>query len=142
MDSSIIFQAALALLVICVLTGKSPMGLLQSLFQRPPSKEDLDKAKDVLDAALSSSHVVVVSKASCPYCIRVKSLLTSLNVDFQVVELSSRSDGYAIQTYLTNLTGQRTVPYVYIGGKLIGGCDDTVSLHSQGKLLSLLNVKA
>lgn len=38
-----------------------------------------------------------------------------------VVELDQRSDGGAIQAALENLTGQRTVPNVFIGGKSIGG---------------------
>lgn len=38
-----------------------------------------------------------------------------------VVELDQRSDGGAIQAALESITGQRTVPNVFIGGKTIGG---------------------
>jgi glutaredoxin len=39
------------------------------------------------------------------------------------------------------MTGQRTVPNVFIRGKHIGGCDDTIKLQDSGKLLSKLNEK-
>jgi hypothetical protein len=39
---------------------------------------------------------------------------------------------------LTEKTGQRTVPSVWVGGKHIGGCDDTHALHSSGKLVPMI----
>jgi glutaredoxin 3 len=52
----------------------------------------------------------------------------------QVVELDERDDGNAIQDYLGQLTGGRSVPRVFVGGKFIGGGDDTVALHNKGEL--------
>ena len=36
---------------------------------------------------------------------------------YKVIELETRQDGSAIQQYLAELTGARTVPRVFIGGK-------------------------
>ena len=47
-------------------------------------------------------------------------------------------DGSAIQDYLLSLTGDRTVPRVFIGGNCIGGGSDTQKLHQDGKLVPLL----
>ena len=47
-------------------------------------------------------------------------------------------DGDAIQDYLKTVTGARTVPRVFIGGKCIGGGSETRDLHQQGKLVPLL----
>ncbi|MBA0766834.1 hypothetical protein Gotri_015836 [Gossypium trilobum] len=47
-------------------------------------------------------------------------------------------DGSDIQAALAEWTGQRTVPNVFIGGKHIGGCDSTMALHKEGKLVPLL----
>ncbi len=41
------------------------------------------------------------------------------------MQLDQRDDGSAIQQYLQSVTGQRTVPQVFINGKFIGGGDDT-----------------
>lgn len=41
------------------------------------------------------------------------------------IQLDQRDDGSSIQQYLGSVTGQRTVPQVFINGKFIGGGDDT-----------------
>jgi hypothetical protein len=43
------------------------------------------------------------------------------------VQLDQRDDGDAIQAALGEITGGKSVPRVFIGGKFIGGGDDTVS---------------
>ncbi len=48
-------------------------------------------------------------------------------------------DGSAIQGALAEMTGQRTVPSVWIKGKHVGGCDDTVSLFRSGQLAQMLS---
>jgi len=87
---------------------------------------------------VSSNPVVVFSKSYCPYCRKVKELLTKLGAKQTVIELDIENDGNEIQSALAGWTGQRTVPNVFIGGKHIGGCDDTVSKNNSGKLVPLL----
>ncbi|KAL9267952.1 Glutaredoxin-C2-like protein [Drosera capensis] len=94
----------------------------------------LEKAKELV----SSNPVIVFSKSYCPYCKKAKNLLTELGVSFKVIELDIESDGSEIQSALAEWTGQRTVPNVFIGGNHIGGCDATVGLQQQGKLVPLL----
>lgn len=63
-----------------------------------------------------------------------------LNVDPLVVELDELgAQGPQIQKVLERLTGQHTVPNVFIGGKHIGGCTDTVKLYRKGELEPLLS---
>ncbi|CAL9779840.1 unnamed protein product [Musa acuminata subsp. burmannicoides] len=94
----------------------------------------LEKAKETV----SSNPVVVFSKTFCPFCVRVKKLLDKLGARYKAIELDVESDGSNIQAALAEWTGQRTVPNVFIGGKHIGGCDDTLAKHQQGKLEPLL----
>ena len=52
------------------------------------------------------------------------SILQALNAElgrgkYKVIELEARADGSAIQQYLAELTGARTVPRVFIGGKTV-----------------------
>ena len=42
---------------------------------------------------------------------------------------------------LLELTKQETVPNIFIHGKHVGGCDDVHALHSQGKLVPMLEGK-
>ncbi|KAH7532484.1 hypothetical protein FEM48_Zijuj04G0024800 [Ziziphus jujuba var. spinosa] len=82
--------------------------------------------------------ICVCSKTYCPYCVTVKQLFTQLGATFKVIELDTESDGSEIQSALAEITGQRTVPNVFIGGNHIGGCDNTKALHKDGKLITLL----
>lgn len=65
----------------------------------------------------------VYSKTYCPFCSQVKSLFTKLNVPAKVVELDQLEDGDDVQSALQEVSGMRTVPQVFVGGKLVGGCD-------------------
>ncbi|KAM0938976.1 putative thioredoxin-disulfide reductase [Dioscorea sansibarensis] len=83
--------------------------------------------------------VVVYSKTWCPYSMEVKALLERLGVEPHVIELDELgSQGRELQDALGTVTGQFTVPNVFIGGKHIGGCTDTFDLHRKGELTGLL----
>lgn len=43
-----------------------------------------------------------------------------------------------MQSYLKTLTGQSTVPNVFVGGNHLGGCDSTLAAGSNGKLKKFL----
>ena len=46
--------------------------------------------------------------------------------------------GAALHEELKKATGQRTVPYVWVAGKLLGGCDDTKALIASGEFDKVL----
>ncbi|XP_010940165.1 glutaredoxin [Elaeis guineensis] len=94
----------------------------------------LAKAKELV----SSNPVMVFSKSYCPYCTRVKQLLSQLGASYKVIELDVESDGSEVQSALAEWTGLRTVPNVFIGGNHIGGCDNVMERHNGGKLVPLL----
>ncbi|XP_010029144.2 glutaredoxin [Eucalyptus grandis] len=94
----------------------------------------MPKAKELV----SANPVVVFSKTTCPYCVKVKELLSQLGVNFKAIELNQENDGSEIQSALAEWTGQKTVPNVFIGGNHIGGCDATTAMHNEGKLVPLL----
>jgi glutaredoxin 3 len=72
----------------------------------------------------------------CPYCIRAKQLLTQRGVT-QIEEIRVDLDPAQRQTMM-DITGQRTVPQIFIGSTHVGGCDDLVALDKRGELLPLL----
>ncbi|KAK6644320.1 hypothetical protein RUM43_000587 [Polyplax serrata] len=82
--------------------------------------------------------VTIFSKTTCPFCTRVKLLFKSLNISPLVYELDTEPDGQEIQNYLFELTKQRTVPNVFVQGKHVGGCDDTMKAYGNGTLNSML----
>ncbi|MCX7233338.1 MAG: glutaredoxin 3, partial [Burkholderiales bacterium] len=42
--------------------------------------------------------------------------------------------------HMMDITGQRTVPQIFIGNTHVGGCDDLIALDRQGGLLPLLQL--
>lgn len=88
---------------------------------------------------VTENPVVVYSKSWCSYSSEVKSLFKRLGVEPLVIELDELGpQGPQLQKVLERLTGQHTVPNVFIGGKHIGGCTDTVKLYRKGELEQLL----
>ncbi|PNH01365.1 Glutaredoxin [Tetrabaena socialis] len=94
---------------------------------------------DSIKETVAANKVVVYSKTYCPYCTRAKGLLSDLKVPFKVLELDTMgAEGTELQDALQTITGRRTVPQVFVGGKFLGGCDDTVAAHASGSLKTVL----
>jgi len=88
---------------------------------------------------VSENKVVVYSKTYCPFCKKAKSALGETGLkDYVLFELDTMDDGDAYQDALKEITGARSVPRVFIGGKFVGGGDDVKSLHSRGELKKML----
>ena len=97
--------------------------------------------KEKIDALLQEKKVVVISKSYCPFCKKAKQVLAKYNIpkeDIAILEIENDSSCEEIQKYMQVLTGGRSVPRVFIGGKCIGGGDETMALHNKGKLEPLL----
>ncbi|KAI9030961.1 glutaredoxin-1 [Phycomyces nitens] len=88
--------------------------------------------------SIANNKVVVFSKSYCPYCTKAKKILAEFDVEVFIVELDKHADGAAIQNYLLTLTGQRTVPNIFINTKHIGGCDSLTAIYNSGELKKLL----
>eukprot|EP00324_Dicrateria_rotunda_P009928 CAMPEP_0206179244 /NCGR_PEP_ID=MMETSP1474-20131121/66885_1 /ASSEMBLY_ACC=CAM_ASM_001110 /TAXON_ID=97495 /ORGANISM="Imantonia sp., Strain RCC918" /LENGTH=148 /DNA_ID=CAMNT_0053592387 /DNA_START=44 /DNA_END=490 /DNA_ORIENTATION=- len=90
--------------------------------------------------AVAGSKVVIYSKSYCPFCNQVKALFNDLGQldDAVVVELDQVPDGAELQGVLATMTGQRTVPNVFVAGQHVGGNDATQAANRDGKLAELL----
>ncbi|KAL3531160.1 hypothetical protein ACH5RR_010482 [Cinchona calisaya] len=98
------------------------------------------RLEETVKTTITENPVVVYSKTWCSYSSEVKYLFKKLGVEPFVIELDQLGpQGPQLQKVLERLTGQHTVPNVFIGGKHIGGCTDTVKLHRKGELESLLS---
>ncbi|KAJ8305012.1 hypothetical protein KUTeg_018595 [Tegillarca granosa] len=97
--------------------------------------------KNLIDAKIAGKKVMVFSKTYCPFCTKAKKALANYNLtgdEYEIMEIENDPNCQAIQDYLLDITGGRSVPRVFINGKCIGGGDETAALHSSGKLKSLL----
>jgi len=89
---------------------------------------------------LVSTHCVVVfGKSDCPYTISAKRILDSLKADYEAVDVDRLSNGEELRRTLRRMTRVKTVPRVFVGGRCIGGGDETKRLYKNGRLKRLID---
>ena len=95
--------------------------------------------KEWVQQLVSSHKVVVFSKTYCPFCHRTKQTFRHLKTaDVVVVEIDAQDNGGEIQRILYGMTGQLTVPSVWVNGTFLGGNDDTQAALRSGQLEKML----
>lgn len=77
--------------------------------------------------------------AVCPFCINAERLLKARGVE-QIIKIRVDLDPQR-RIEMTQKTGRRTVPQIYIGDYHVGGYDDLVALDQAGKLEQLLRIE-
>ena len=83
------------------------------------------------------AKVEVYTTSYCPYCIRAKSLLKRKGVAFEEIDVSGDP---ALREKMIELSGgRRTVPEIFINGRIIGGYDELRALEAAGRLDPLLH---
>lgn len=106
----------------------------------PPKVELPTGSPDEVKAAIAAHDVVVFSKTWCGFCTQVITLFTrELKVPITTYELDIMPNGDEIQSSLQAITGQRSVPNVFVGGQHVGGCDDTFAEFRNGLLQERLD---
>jgi glutaredoxin 3 len=82
------------------------------------------------------ARVTMYVTGTCPYCIAAEKLLvekgvTAIDKIRVDVEPQRRAE-------MTQKSGRRTVPQIWIGDAHVGGCDDLQALEHAGKLDPML----
>ncbi|KAK9459517.1 thioredoxin-like protein [Lipomyces oligophaga] len=98
----------------------------------------MSKFQEEVKTLVAENPVMVFSKSYCPYCRAAKSTLDGEKVQHTDLELDEIDTGSAIQSAIYELTSQRTVPAIFIGGKFIGGNSDLQTLKRNGRLAAML----
>ncbi|KAI1437431.1 putative glutaredoxin [Xylaria sp. CBS 124048] len=129
--------------------NSSSMNFIRQFFASPAPSEAMSaakvKAQNIINEnAVASANkcasfyslTAVFSKSWCPHCAASKRLLDNMGAKYYAIELDQVSDGRAIQDALAELSGQRTVPNIYIGQQHIGGNSDLQA--KSGELKAML----
>jgi glutaredoxin 3 len=90
------------------------------------------KAQQIID----ENAVAVFSKSWCPHCKAAKALLDVSGAKYFSIELDQVDDGADIQAALHQISGQTSVPNIYIKKQHIGGNSDLQA--RKGELAALL----
>ena len=137
-------------------TMQSPLGRLLVSSLRTTTPNETINAKKYMTTLLSSNDgFLVVGKSTCPRCVQAVELLSTLGHSLQVVMLdelippkhvppvpsnnSPATTIQAIQDYLWDLTGARTVPRIFFNQINLGGYDDVLERHTNDTLFSFIH---
>ncbi|KAF5795712.1 putative thioredoxin-disulfide reductase [Helianthus annuus] len=92
---------------------------------------------DRVKRMVAERPVVIFSKSSCILSHTIKSLFNDYGVHPTVYELDEIARGRDIEQALSGL-GCSTVPAVFIGGELVGGANEIMSLQLKSVLKPML----
>lgn len=82
------------------------------------------------------ARVVMYCTEVCPYCVRAEQLLQRKGVtQIEKIRVDLQPE---LRAAMTEKTGRRTVPQIYIDDEHVGGYDDMAALDRAGKLDELL----
>jgi glutaredoxin 3 len=79
--------------------------------------------------------VEIYTKQQCPYCVRAKALLQRKGVSYQEIDVEGNDE---LRIWLSETSGQKTVPQIFVDGRPLGGYSDIDALDRQGKLDPIL----
>lgn len=87
------------------------------------------------DTAPATPGIVIYTSAVCPYCVAAKNFLKSKGQAWTEVRIDQDP---AEREKMMALTRRTSVPQIFIGETHVGGYDDMIALHREGKLEPLL----
>jgi glutaredoxin 3 len=87
--------------------------------------------KDHKEEQMDQREIAIYVKARCRRCWRAKRLLRRRSYAFEVIDVSG-DDG--LGDWLVEATGSKTVPQVFVDGRLVGGLAVVRALDSSGDL--------
>ena len=83
----------------------------------------------------ASPRIVMYTTAVCPYCVAAKNFLKSKGQTWEEVRVDTDP---AEREKMIALTKRTSVPQIFVGATHVGGYDDMMALHREGKLEPLL----
>ena len=102
-------------------------GVVKKMFVEPQKAGDPFEVSDadtmlayVAPKAKKPDQVAILTREGCGYCVSAKKLLKDLGYDYAEVSLGHSNRSRIVGA----ITGQGTVPQIFVNGKHIGGFDE------------------
>ena len=100
----------------------------------------MSDAKKTIQDTVDQNRVVLFMKGTknfpqCGFSAKVVGILKEQGVDFRDVNILTDQD---LRQGLKEYSNWPTFPQLYVGGKLVGGCDIVTSMHESGELGAVL----
>jgi monothiol glutaredoxin len=96
-----------------------------------------------IEQAISEQRVMLFMKGTpdmprCGFSARMVGMLDSLGADYAAMDILPHP---IIREELSKVSGWPTIPQLFIGGELVGGCDIATEMFESGELAQALGVE-
>ncbi|MCU0258975.1 MAG: Grx4 family monothiol glutaredoxin [Solirubrobacteraceae bacterium] len=108
------------------------------------SEQPENPLRDAIAEAIRDNDVILFMKGNpeqpmCGFSARTVAALQSLGTPFAAVDVLPDP---RIRQELSSLSNWPTIPQLFVGGELIGGCDIVTEMYETGELAGVLGVEA
>ena len=79
--------------------------------------------------------ILIYATQICPYCVAAKNLFIDKSLSFDEINVENNPN---LRAEMEHLSGQQTVPQIWISGSHVGGYTDLVALDRSGRLDALI----
>jgi monothiol glutaredoxin len=106
----------------------------------PAPSEESNPIRDAIAEAIGEHRVILFMKGTpdapgCGFSARTVAALQSLEVPFAAVDVLPDP---RIRQELSVISNWPTIPQLFVGGELIGGCDIVTEMYESGELAQAL----
>jgi monothiol glutaredoxin len=106
----------------------------------PAASEESNPIRDAIAEAIGEHKVILFMKGTpeapaCGFSARTVAILQSLDVPFAAVDILPDP---RIRQELSAISNWPTIPQLFAGGELIGGCDIVTEMYESGELAQAL----
>jgi monothiol glutaredoxin len=100
--------------------------------------------REAIQSAIAENPVILFMKGSpeapaCGFSARTVAALQSLDAPFAAVDILPDP---RIRQELSAISGWPTIPQLFAGGELVGGCDIVMEMYQSGELHEALGLEA
>jgi monothiol glutaredoxin len=108
------------------------------------SEQTQNPIRDAIAEAIRDNDVILFMKGTpdapaCGFSARTVAALQSLQAPFAAVDILPDP---RIRQELTAISEWPTIPQLFVGGELVGGCDIVTEMYESGELAEALGVEA
>jgi monothiol glutaredoxin len=106
----------------------------------PAASEESNPIREAIAEAIGEHKVILFMKGTpeapaCGFSARTVAILQSLDVPFAAVDILPDP---RIRQELSAMSNWPTIPQLFAGGELIGGCDIVTEMYESGELAQAL----
>jgi monothiol glutaredoxin len=102
-----------------------------------------EEIRKFLEQAIAENQVMLFMKGTpdqprCGFSMRTSGALNALGVRYAAMDILPDP---RIREELSAISDWPTIPQLFVGGKLVGGCDIVMEMYETGELAELLGVE-